>query len=119
MKKLLALLTILLCMSMSVSAIDIDLIKGDPNPDPIPPEDRSAIGSVTASLESQVLIVQFSELTSSQVVITNALTNSTVWSNNYIPSYCVQADLTSLPAGSYTLYIYAYGIWWHGTFAIE
>ena len=104
---------------MSTNAIDIDLIKGDPNPDPIPPEDRSVTATVTASLESQVLTIQFGELTSSQVVITDGLTNSTVWSNSYNPSYSVQANLTSLAAGSYTLYLYAYGVWWHGTFAIE
>ena len=108
----------MLCMSMSASAIDIELGIEDPNPNPFP-EDRSTTAPLTASLESQVLTIQFSELTSSQVVITDGLTNSTVWSNSYNPSYSVQANLASLPAGSYTLYIYAYGIWWHGTFAIE
>ena len=103
-------------MSMSMNAIDVDVEKEDPDPFP---EDRSATATVTASLECQVLTIQFSELTSSQVIITDGLTNSTVWSDSYNPSYSVQANLTSLPAGSYTLYIYAYGVWWHGAFAIE
>ena len=103
-------------MSMSMNAIDVDVEKEDPDPFP---EDRSATATVTASLECQVLTIQFSELTSSQVIITDGLTNSTVWSDSYNPSYSVQANLASLPAGSYTLHIYAYGIWWHGTFAIE
>ena len=118
MKKLFTAFTFIVCLSLSVSAIDVDLEVEDPNPNPFP-EGRSVSAIVTASIESQVLTIQFSEVTSSQVVISNSLTNTTVWSDCYNPAYSVQANLLSLPSGSYTLHIYTYGYGWHGTFAIE
>lgn len=118
MKKIFSALTIMLCMSLSVGAIDVDLVKVDPSSDPLPPESRSEISTLTASIDEQVLTVLFSELTTSQIVVKDSA-NLTVFNQTYSPAYSAQADLTSLPAGEYVVEIYAFGEWWTGDFEIE
>lgn len=117
MKKFFSALTIMLCISLVASAIDVDLVKNDPNPDPFP-GDRSETESVTASINCQVLTVLFSELTASQIVVKDSA-DQTVFNQTYVSAYSAQANLTSLSSGIYTLYIYAMGYWWYGQFEIE
>ena len=105
-------------MSLSAGAIDVDLVKVDPSLDPLPPESRSEIATLTASIDAQVLTVLFSELTTSQIVVKDSA-NLTVFNQTYASAYSAQADLTSLASGYYTLYIYAMGDWWYGHFEIE
>ena len=68
MKKFFSVLTIMSLMSLCASAVDVDLTKKDPSVDPLPSEGRSETVIVTASIDGQVLTVQFSELTSSQIM---------------------------------------------------
>lgn len=65
------------------------------------------------------MTVIYESQTASRVMVIDSQTSISQYDHTFSPAYSIQADLTSLPAGSYTLYIYAYGIWWHGTFAIE
>ena len=83
-----------------------------------PTNPRSIECEVTASIDGQVLTVQFSELTASQIVVRDSADN-TVFDQVYVPAYSVQETLVSLSAGNYTLYIYAMGDWWYGQFEIE
>ena len=117
MKKVFSALTIMLCMSLSVKAIDVNLEKGEPEPNPFP-DVRSVTETVEASIEDQVLTVSFGELTASQIVVINS-TNQTVFDQTYMPAYSVQANLSNLSSGSYTLYIYVFGSWWYGNFVFE
>jgi len=104
-------------MSLSAGAIDVDLEKEGPGFDPFP-GGRTENTTVTASIDDQVLTIQFSELTASQIVVKNTA-NLTVFNQAYASAYSAQADLTSLVPGYYTLYIYAMGYWWYGHFEIE
>ena len=115
-EKIFSALAILFCTSLSINAIDVDLEKLEPGLDPFP-EDRS-LTTVTASIDGQVLTVQFSELTSSQIVVKDSA-NLTVFNQSYVSAYSAQANLTSLAPGCYTLHIYAMGDWWYGHFEIE
>lgn len=117
MKKLFSTLTLMLCMSLCASAIDVDLEKGEPGLNPFP-GGRSETENVTASIDANVLTVLFSDLTSSQIIVTDS-TNQTVFYQNYAQSYSAQANLSLLPDGNYTLHIYAFGWWWCGYFEIE
>lgn len=117
MKRFFSALTVMLCISLGVCAIDVDLVKNDPNPDPFP-GDRSETESVTASIDYQVLTVLFSQLTTSQIVVKDSA-DLTVFNQTYASAYSAQANLTSLSSGIYTLYIYAMGYWWYGQFEIE
>ena len=117
MKNIFSVLTIMLCMSLSAGAIDVDLVKEGPGLNPFPGE-RSEPTTVTASIDDQVVTVSFSELTASQIVVKNSV-NLTVFNQTYVPAYSAQADLTSLAPGCYTLHIYAMGDWWYGHFEIE
>jgi len=83
-----------------------------------PNENGRTLSLVTASIDDQILEICFSDEIPSQILIED-YNNQTVLNQSYNASYIVQANLTSFVAGSYTLYIYAYGVWWHGTFAIE
>lgn len=76
---------------------------------------RSIECEVTASIDDQVVTVSFSELTASQIVVTDSA-NLTVFNQTYAPAYSAQANLSLLPSGSYTLHIYALGSWWYGVF---
>lgn len=94
-------------------ARDIELKSGG-TPEPGEPTDpRSITNVVTASIDGQVVTVSFSELTTSQIVVTDSA-NLTVFNQTYPAAYSAQADLSSFPAGSYTIHIYAYGTWWYG-----
>lgn len=115
MKKVLT--TILLALfacQFSFAENNIHLIKNEPVIDP-GEDGRSIQTEVTASIDDQVVTVSFSELTASQIVVTDAA-NMTVFNQTYAPAYSVQANLSSLPSGSYTLHIYALGSWWYGVF---
>ena len=104
--------------TISLSAVandDIPLRQGTVPPEGEPTDPRSITSEVTASIESQVITVLFSELTTSQIVVSDS-SNQTVYNQTYSASYSVLADLTSLPTGNYTLHIYAYGEWWYGYF---
>ena len=107
----------LLCGQLLMAENNIHLVKNGPLIDP-EDDDRSIECNVTASIDGQVLTVQFSELTASQIVVKDSADN-TVFDQAYVPAYSVQETLTSLSAGNYTLYIYALGYWWYGQFEIE
>ena len=92
---------------------NIHLVKESQGLDP--EDDPRSVTQVTASIDGQVVTVSFDELTASQIVVTNAA-NMTVFNQTYVPAYSVQANLSSLPSGSYTLHIYALGSWWYGVF---
>jgi hypothetical protein len=110
-KTILSLLAVLI--GQFVMADNIDLVRGYPGLDP--EDDPRSVTQVTASIDGQVVTVSFDELTASQIVVTNAA-NMTVFNQTYVPAYSVQANLSSLPSGSYTLHIYAMGSWWYGVF---
>lgn len=75
---------------------------------------------VSASINEQVLLVSFTDVTESSIVVYDVTNPDTVlFSQNYAPAYRAQADLTSLPAGEYVVEIYAFGYWWIGYFEIE
>ena len=95
---------------------NIHLVKGYPEPDP--EDDPRSVAQVTASIDGQVVTVSFSELTASQIVVKDSA-NLTVFNQTYAPAYSAQANLSLLPSGSYTLYIYALGSWWYGYFIIN
>lgn len=90
---------------------NIPLVRDYPGLDP-DDEPRSII-EVTASIDDQVVTVSFSELTASQIVVTDSA-NQAVYNQTYPAAYSALADLSSLPAGNYTIHIYAYGYWWYG-----
>jgi hypothetical protein len=94
---------------------DIQLREGPVPPPGVPTDPRSIVNEVTASIDGQVVTVSFSELTAPQIVVTDSA-NLTVFNQTYAPAYSAQADLSSLPFGSYTLHIYALGSWWYGVF---
>lgn len=102
--------------SMLIFANDEIPLRQGPIPPPgLPTDPRSIVTVVTASIDGQVVTVSFDELTASQIVVTDAA-NMTVFNQTYVPAYSVQANLSSLPSGSYTLHIYAMGSWWYGVF---
>lgn len=112
------LLTIACVFACSAFARDIELKSGG-TPEPGEPTDpRSITNEVTASIDDQVVTVSFSELTTSQIVVTDS-SDLTVFNQTYPAAYSAQADISSLPAGSYTIHIYAYGSWWIGVFLVE
>jgi hypothetical protein len=112
-KKFLSLLSLALITAAMYANDDIPLRQEDgPGPDE-PTIPRSIENELTASIDDQVVTVSFSELTASQIVVTDSA-NQTVFNQTYPAAYSAQADLSSLPAGSYTIHIYAYGAWWYG-----
>ena len=94
---------------------NIDLVKDSPELDP--EDGPRSVTQVTASIDSQVITVSFSELTASQIVVTDSA-NLTVFDQTYAPAYSAQAVLSTLPSGSYILHIYALGSWWYGYFVL-
>lgn len=109
-------LVFLATTSMLIFANDDIPLRESPVPPPgVPTNPRSIVNEVTASIDDQIITVSFSELTASQIVVTDSA-NITVFNQNYAPAYSVQANLSSLPSGSYTLHIYALGSWWYGVF---
>ena len=115
MKKTIILL-IAVFLGQFVFANNIPLVGDSPGFNP--EDDPRSITEVTASIDGQVLTVQFSELTASQIVVKDSADN-TVFNQVYVPAYSVQETLTSLSAGIYTLFIYAMDEWWYGQFEIE
>ena len=105
-------------ITFSLYANDIELKTGG-TPPPGEQNNPRSTCEIFASIEEGTVTVIYESQTASRVMVIDSQTSTTVYDQTYVPSYSVQANLTSLPSGSYTLYIYAYGIWWHGTFAIE
>ena len=116
MKKTILFLFAVLLGQFVMAENNIHLVRNHPgiNPD----EQPRSITEVTASIDGQVLTVQFNELTASQIVVKDSADN-TVFNQVYVPAYNVQETLTSLSAGIYTLFIYAMDEWWYGQFEIE
>ena len=50
--------------------------------------------------------------------IEDTIQNSVIIDQTYPASSSVQVDLSTLPSGSYYLYIYAYDCWWLGEFEL-
>ena len=116
--KFYSLLTILATVSILSFANDEIPLRQVSVPEPGEPTNpRSIECEVTASIDSQVLTVSFSELTASQIVVKDSA-SLTVFNQTYSSAYSAQADLPSLLPGYYTLYIYAMGDWWYGQFEI-
>ncbi|MBO7049064.1 MAG: DUF3244 domain-containing protein [Bacteroidaceae bacterium] len=114
--KFYSLLTILATVSILSFANDEIPLRLVSVPEPGEPTNpRSIECEVTASIDSQVLTVSFSELTASQIVITDSA-NLTVFNQNYAPANSIQSNLSTLPSGSYILNVYALGYWWYGYF---
>lgn len=114
MRKTLLFLAVLI--GQFVTAKDnIDLVMDSPGLDP--EDDPRSVTQVMASIDGQVVTVSFSELTASQIMVTDSA-DQTVFYQTYVPAYSVQANLSILPSGSYTLYIYALGSWWYGQFVL-
>ena len=102
---------------LSFAETDIQLFKGNPSFDS-GDDDRSSQVQLMASLEAGVMTVSFDEMTSSQIVVTNS-SDIQVFNQTYSPAFSVQANLSTLPSGSYTIHIYASGCWWYGYFVLE
>ena len=115
MRKTLLFLAVLI--GQFVTAKDnIDLVMDSPGLDP--EDDPRSVTQVMASIDGQVVTVSFSELTESQIVVTDSA-ELTVYNQIYAPACSVQVNLNSLPSGSYTLHIYAFGVWWYGLFTLQ
>lgn len=112
------LLVFLATISLTVVANDdIPLSQGGVPPEGEPTDPRSITSGVTASIDGQVVTVSFSDLTTSQIVVTDS-SDLTVFNQTYPAAYSAQANLSSLPAGNYTIQIYAYGSWWIGVLVV-
>lgn len=118
MKKVFLLVVSILVEHCLLCADNIHLVQHDPPI--IDPEDepRSFVNQVFATIEANVLVVSFSDLSSSQIVVTDS-SDYMVYNQNYASSYSVRANLSLLPEGDYTLFIYAFDCWWYGYFEIE
>ena len=107
--------------TISLTAVandDIPLAQGSVPPGGEPTDPRSITNVVTASIDGQVVTVSFSDLTTSQIVVTDSV-NQTVFNQTYSAAYSAQADLSSLPSGNYTIHIYACEAWWYGYFVLQ
>jgi len=115
MKKVFLFMFTLIAGHCVANADNIHLVQHAPpviDPDDEP---RSIVIEVTASIDDQVVTVSFDEMTSSQIVVTDSF-NMQVFNQTYAQAYSVQANLSTLPSGNYTLYIFALGDWWYGSF---
>lgn len=113
MKKTFLFLMFTLSCGILMAENNIHLIKNGPLIDP--QDDPRSATEVTASIDDQVITVSFEEMTASQIVVTNS-SDIQVFNQTYSPAFSVQANLSTLPSGSYTLHIYALGYWWYGYF---
>lgn len=119
MKKLQFLFSMLL-LSFGVAhgnLVDIPMIPDDPT-DPEKDVSRSINAIPTASLDDPTLTVSFPMSTTLQVAIFDAETDAVVFSAPYDATRQVEISLLSLPEGSYTLRVYAFGKWWVGEFML-
>lgn len=117
-KGLLFLLASAFCLVVNaVTPIIVVRTGGVPEPGE-PTNPRSIECEVTASIDGQVVTVSYSELVASQIVVKSSA-NQIVFDQTYASAYSVQANLTSLPVGSYTIYVYVMDDWWYGDFVIE
>jgi hypothetical protein len=115
MKKTIIMILAVILGQLVMADNNIHLVKDTPGLDP--DDEPRSITEVTASIDEQVITVSFSELTASQIVVRDSA-NLTVFDQTYASAYSVQADLSSLTLGHYTIYIYAYGEWWYGFFSL-
>ena len=118
-------LVILLALVLSFLPTTIKASVDDPpegrpiDLDCLPPlHPRSIECEVAASIDDKVVTVSFSELTASQIVVTDSA-DLTVFNQTYTPAYSAQADLSLLPSGNYTLYIYVQGYGLYGSFLLQ
>ena len=109
---------VLMALSLVASANDDIPLSQEGVPLPGSGNNPRSVYEISATISNQVVTVSFDSQIESRVIIIDSQTSTTVYDQTFVPSYSVQANLSSLPAGSYTLYVYAYGIWWHGAFAI-
>lgn len=117
MKKTFVFFCLFIFSQLLLAENNIHLVKNGPLIDPHD-DGRSIENAVTASIDGQVVTVSFSELAASQIVVTDSA-ELTVYDQTYAPAYSAQANLFSLPSGSYTLHIYAFGMWWYGDFTLQ
>ena len=82
---------------------------------------RSFIEIPIATLDGLVLTIDFSEATTSQVIISDQSTNAVVYSDSFSSTLQIIIDLENenIGEGNYVLRIYAFGKWWWGEFVIE
>lgn len=113
MKKTIIMILAVILGQLVMADNNIHLVKDTPGLDPN--DEPRSITEVTASIDEQVITVSFSELTASQIVVRDSA-NLTVFDQTYTSAYSAQADISTLPSGSYTLHIYALGYWWYGHF---
>lgn len=117
-KQILSFLSLALFSTAMYAIDDIPLNQSNLPAPGEPTNPRSIENVVTASIDGQVVTVSFSELAVSQIVVTDSA-ELTVFNQNYAPAYSAQANLFSLLSGSYTLHIYAFGVWWYGYFILQ
>lgn len=117
--KFISFLTILATTSlMSFANDEIPLRQGSIFEPGEPTNPRSIECEVMASTDGQVVTASYSELVASQIVVKNT-GNQIVFDQTYAPACSVEVNITSLPIGSYTIYIYVMDNWWYGQFEIE
>jgi hypothetical protein len=111
---------VLLMMFTSVS-FSADKSDNWKDSEPIPGGDdgksRSVVADIVVHVEADLLSVDIPIQTTSRIVIENA-EECVVFDQTYPASSSVQVDLSTLPSGSYYLYIYAYDCWCVGEFEL-
>lgn len=117
MKKTIILIFSVLLGQFAMAENNIPLVRNHPGLDP-DEQPRSIEFELTASIDGQVVTVSYTDLVASQIVVRNSA-NQIVFDQTYALAYSVQANLTSLPVGSYTIYVYVMDDWWYGQFEIE
>lgn len=75
--------------------------------------------AVSAYLETNLLTISLTSVSSLQVVVVDKQTEMTVYSNTWNTTSGQVIDLSALPANEYELSIYAFGKWWWGEFVLE
>lgn len=83
------------------------------------PRPRSVVAEPVAYMTDQCIIINYPLSSTSKVIICDAGTGVAVFSNSYDATRQVIVDLSTLPAGTYELCLYACGKWWWGEFELE
>ena len=78
---------------------------------------RSLDIPLSYNLVNDILQIQMCYPTNCSMIIVDSY-GSVVFDQTYPASTSVQVDLSTLPSGSYYLYIYAYDCWWLGEFEL-
>ena len=81
---------------------------------------RSQQFSPTAALDGSALTVTFPQPTDVRLLIVDRSTQTTVYSGTFASPRSIVLDLEdeSIAAGTYTLRINAFGVWWSGEFVL-